>query len=450
MFGRIRQLNIGISSSESHAISDALTAVLFAVFILSLCVAGVIGGDRAFSPQENRYLAEKPRLQWQMLLDGSYMPAVEVYVTDQFPGRDFWVSFKARCQRWSGQKENNGVYFAAEGYLIGKPLPPDADITDRNLAAALALRAEGYDVALLVSPMAAEMLRDKLPAYAYQPTQAELLAKLRREAPEIFVDVEPSLRQANGDGQESLSRADERQIFFRTDHHWTMAGAYEAYAAYMDWRGEAPLPLSSYDASIISTDFYGTLWSKNSLPDVAPDSIEVYQLPSFADSVVVEFFDGSRSWQSDSLYQAEYLEQKDQYAYFLGQNRPLVVIRQSPNGESVTTFPAIGGVPTFNNATDTQKLLVFKDSYAHCFAPFLLPHFDEIHLADLRYWRQDPLAYMEEHDIHQVLFLYNTDNFSTDRSISMLGAYITGHASDVSNTADARLPISIVAERQAP
>ncbi|MDR0469921.1 MAG: hypothetical protein LBH09_08110, partial [Peptococcaceae bacterium] len=122
----------------------------------------------------------------------------------------------------------------------------------------------------------------------------------------------------------------------------------------------------------------------------------------------VVYSDGSETWTVSSVYQPEYLEQKDKYAYFLGQNRPLAVIRR------------LGGEP----AATERKLLIFKDSYAHCFAPFLLPHFDEIHLIDLRYWRQDPISYMEEHDIRQVLFLYNADDFSGDRSISQIRAFL--------------------------
>lgn len=392
-------------------------ASLFLLFIFIVAIAQLILPDRQFSSQENRYLTAKPVFTWQKLRSAQYMSQIESYLTDQFPGRDGWVSFKALAQRLSNQKENNQVYFAAEGYLIGKPQAANAEIIEKNLQSVKGLEEAGCQVALLVSPMAGEVLRDKLPAWAYSPAQAELLAKLSREVPQLFVDAEPYLAKAVAGG---------RQVFFRTDHHWTMAGAYQAYLAYMEWRGEPAVPLTALQEEVVSDTFYGTLWSKNSLPGIEPDSISVFQPLQDDQSLQslqtldlgtapyeVTYFDGSKTWQTSSVYQRSFLEEKDQYAYFLGQNQPLVVIRRQRDAAGVKA--------------NGRKLLIFKDSYAHAFAPFLLPHFDEIHLADLRYWKQDPIAYLEDQGISQVMFLYSADSFVSDRSISQVGAYLARH-----------------------
>ena len=436
-----------VASEQVFPITDRYTGFMFLLLLALFCAAGLLFPDRDFSPQENRYLTRKPVLSLAQLVKGEYMAVAEEYVTDQFPFRDFWVSCKAMCQRWSGQKENNGVYFARDAYLIGKPHEVDPGVTARNLATVQEMAAAGYDVALLVVPMAAEILQDKLPGMAYTREHAALLALLRQEVPDLLVDVENLLHQAAAD----------EQVFFRTDHHWTMTGAYEAYRAYMDWLGKEALPLDSYDSQVVSRDFYGTLWSKNSLPGIPPDEICIYSpketLSAAVSDYELEFFDGTDRWTVRELYQREYLEQKDKYAVFLGQNRPLAVIRQTdgrdaePSSESsaeASSEPSAGssetqispaldfgdsGTEDKNNKADNsrKKLLLFKDSYAHSFAPFLLPHFDEIHLIDLRYWRQDPIAYMEENGIQQTLFLYNADDFSSDRTISQLSAYLAQH-----------------------
>ena len=381
-------------------------AAVFLLLIFGFGAVGLILPDRSFSPQENRYLTMRPALRLQTVLNATYMSRIEEYVTDQFPLRDGWVSFKALCQRLSGQKENNEVYFASDRYLIGKPAEAPEEIAAGNLASVLALANAGYDVALLVSPMAAEVLRDKLPALAYTPVQAELAERLRQEAPAILVDVGSGLRRAVDAGE---------QVYYRSDHHWTTAGAYAAYRDYMTWLGWEALPREAYEEKVVSTDFYGSLWSKNSLPGTPPDEIRAFfpREDAGADPVwivpdyeyEVEYVDGADTWQVSSVYQPEYLEQKDQYAYFLGRNCPLTVIRRT-------------------DAATGKKLLLFKDSYAHCFVPFLLPHFDEIHLVDLRYWKQNPIAYLEEQEIRQILFLYNADSFLSDRSISQPGAYV--------------------------
>ncbi len=424
-------------------------AGLFLLFIFTFAIAQLVLPDRQFSAQENRYLTAKPAFTWQRLRSAQYMSQIETYLTDQFPGRDNWVSFKALAQHMSNQKENNQVYFAADGYLIGKPQAVNPDIFEKNLQSVKGLEEAGYQVALLVSPMAGQVLRDNLPAWAYGPEQAEMLAQLDRKAPELFVNAEPYLDQAAAAG---------RQVFFRTDHHWTMAGAYQAYLAYMEWLGEPAVPMTALKEEVVSDNFYGTLWSKNSLPGIKPDSISVFQpldpgvtSAGAGDSLTPEvtYFDGSKTWQTDSLYQAEFLQKKDQYAYFLGQNQALVVIRRqgaeegNGQGAAAEAKSAVAGAKPGAGAdrgageagvgakaeagSAGRKLLIFKDSYAHAFVPFLLPHFDEIHLADLRYWKQDPIAYLKEQGIHQVLFLYNADDFAGDRSISQVGAYLARH-----------------------
>ncbi|MCL1805908.1 MAG: DHHW family protein [Clostridiales bacterium] len=437
-----RLVKRGRDKGTSYDAGNAAMAAAFLLLMFAFAAAGQLLPDRAFSPQENRYLTLRPALSWGEVRSAAYMSDVEEYMTDQFPGRDYWVSAKALLQKMSGQKENNGVYLAADGYLIGKPDASPADIADQNLAVVLAMKAAGYDVALLVSPMAAEVLRGKLPPRAYTPEQAELLDKLRTEAPGVFVDVEPALRRAATEGL---------QVFFRTDHHWTATGAYQAYEAYMAWLGEAPVPAGGYDEKAVSVSFRGTLWSKSSLPFIAADRISIYEPKPQAQPAragyTVEYFDGADTWTTSSVYQDEFLSRKDQYAYFLGQNQPLVVIRRGGATDAATGKDAAGAGSAAGTTADSpaagadaaataastetaqsaRKLMIFKDSYAHCFVPFLLPHFDEIHLADLRYWKRDPIAYMEEHGIQEVLFLYNADDFGGDRSISQAGAYLALH-----------------------
>ena len=84
---------------------------------------------------------------------------------------------------------------------------------------------------------------------------------------------------------------------------------------------------------------------------------------------------------------------KNKYAYFLGGNQPLCVIRSQADG---------------------PKILVIRDSYSDCLAPFLTERFSEVHLFDLRYNRLSPADYIREHDIDVVLVLYGFETFTTE------------------------------------
>ena len=84
-------------------------------------------------------------------------------------------------------------------------------------------------------------------------------------------------------------------------------------------------------------------------------------------AIEVTYYDGETQETSASLYAPAYLEGKDKYSYFLNGNKPLTVIRRQRDSWE-------------EGQSGLGRLLLFKDSYAHCLIPFLVPHFQEIHV----------------------------------------------------------------------
>lgn len=105
----------------------ALTA-----FVLIWGIIGLLTPDRAFSDNENRVLAQRPKLSLTNLLDGSFTSDLEAYDSDQFVGRDGWVSLKLAYDKLLGAKEENGVYLCKDGYLMEKQDAPDTEQLSRN------------------------------------------------------------------------------------------------------------------------------------------------------------------------------------------------------------------------------------------------------------------------------------------------------------------------------
>jgi hypothetical protein len=64
--------------------------------------------------------------------------------------------------------------------------------------------------------------------------------------------------------------------------------------------------------------------------------------------------------------------------------------------------------------------LVLKDSFAHCFAPFLTAHFERVILVDPRYHRSGLERFFTENEITDVLFLYSAVQLSNDRNLFYL------------------------------
>ena len=63
-----------------------------------------------------------------------------------------------------------------------------------------------------------------------------------------------------------------------------------------------------------------------------------------------------------------------------------------------------------NDNEDGKKVLVIKDSYAHCFVPFMAENCSQIDMVDLRYYLNNVSALTEHNSYDEVLILYGISN----------------------------------------
>ena len=334
--------------SKKYAIF--LTA-LFCLFIGGFLAANLLTPDRDFSPQENRYLAQRPeleprdfRLAWPVgdsgdFFSGKFMSDYETYLTDQFVGRDFWISAKAELERYSGKRENNGAYFCAQDTLISRFDEPDPDRVADDLGY-VNRAVENVDVPVYFSliPGKVSVWADRLPEGAPNASEEAILSQAQETTQAEWIDVDGALRAHAGE-----------EIYYRLDHHWTSLGAYYGYAALASAMGMEPTPLSDYEKTTVSTDFNGTTYSSSGVRWMEPDSIDIY-VPE--DGIQVTAWNSAQP-EEGVLYDWSKLEEKDKYAFFLGGNKPLAVIRTQNDG---------------------PRLLIVRDSYADSLTPFLTAH----------------------------------------------------------------------------
>lgn len=362
--------------------SQVVTAVLFCAFLAAFGLLHILLPDRTFSPVENRTLSSMPDFSWSALVDGSYTSRLEKYLEDQFPLRDGWMGLKNRYEYLLGKREFHGVYLCGDR-LIHKI--EDASRAEQNIAYLQKLtELTDIPVYLGLIPTAAEVYRDQLPAGAENFDQAAYLKKVRESVPDaVWVDMEKWM-----DGASGVS------LFYRTDHHWTSAGAWHGYAALMEAMGEPFEPLGTPET--VSENFYGTLYSSSGVHWLAPDTIERYVS---GESVTVENFEKG---ETHGLYVDSFLGEKDKYASFLGGNTPLYIIRNP-------------------EAASEEKLLVVRDSYSDAMAPFLSQYFAEIHLVDLRYYRTSVVEYARENGMDRIFVCYSVENFVKDLDAVFMG-----------------------------
>ncbi len=368
-------------------ISNRLQIIIFIGFIGFFFAANLIAPSKKFSPQENRYLALSPKFSVNALFGGKFTSDYEAYVTDQFFGRDSWISLKSASERAIGKLENNNVFFCKYDALIERFEKPDMALVQDNIDAVNAL-CTNTDVPVYASliPGAVKIWADKLPENANNCDQKKLIDVIYSQLDAVTVDIFENL-QAHSD----------EYIFYRTDHHWTSLGAYYGYLSLARSMGFDARSYDSYEPVTVSEDFYGTVYSSSGVRWVAPDRIEIFLRDEGIE--VTNYNAGTPA--AGALYNYSFLRQKDQYAFFLGGNSPLIEI--------------------LTEQKDAPKLLVLRDSYADCLTPFLTDHFSEIHLIDLRYYKYSVQDYIKDNNIDTVLVIYTVSNFTSDTSIFMAG-----------------------------
>ncbi len=367
---------------------------LFCLFIFGFGAAHFILPDREFSEQENKNLTLFRAPTWETVRSGEFMEKFEKYYNDQFPLRDQWVQMKAYSERALGKQENNKVYFdRIEG---GQTLFAHfTKISDEDLATRVGFvnkLGENLDVPVYFSlvPDKSWAWADYLPDYAPNVDDGSTIEKAQElcRGNVKYIDLRGTL---GGEGD----------AFYRTDHHWTTMGAMRACFDLIrdisggnsgDWYHEPELR---------SDQFYGTTWSAAGAAWVRPDSIYT-MIPEGGTRghITVDRYPEGEPIPG-GLYYPEKLEVKDKYAYFLGGNQPLCVIK--------------------NPDAANGKLLVVRDSYSDCLAPFLAEEFREVHLYDLRYNNVSLKKYVAENGVDQVLVLYSANNFNTDKNLFKLG-----------------------------
>ena len=369
---------------------NIVTTVVFAVCILGISVATVLSPDRSFSKNENRTLATAPKFTVKSLIKGEFASDYEKYLSDQFVLRDEWIAVKTISEIAFMKKDINGVYLGKDNYLLEMHKENDllepidwekahlnADRMTDFIKAQSALLGEGHVKAMIV-PTATNILSDKLPMFATSFDQTAYISYIKDRIPDNFIDV-----------NETLSNHKDEYIFYRTDHHWTMHGAY---LSYVEWANAVGLtPYSEEDFNITKVpDFKGTVYSKINFA-FKTDTMELYE-PDFEMSYKVFYEDTGT--ESDSLFEKKHLQSKDKYQVYLDGNH------------SVTR------IETGNR--NGKTLLVVKDSYANSYMTLAANHYETVYMIDLRYFRSSLKGFVKEKNVSDILVLYNAITFAKD------------------------------------
>lgn len=361
-------------------------AGIFLVFLTVAFAFNLFSKDKEYSESENRMLAQKPEFSVANLTSGKYMKDMEDYVTDQFFIRDKWINLKVLEDLALGKRESNGVYIGKKDHLMEIPTAPNQKALDNNLDAISNFSASHPDINTVMSlvPNAAYIYDQFLPKNA--PVRDQ-----EKDIKYVMNAVSTSLNFV--DLTKTMSSHKEEEIYYKTDHHWTTLGARYAFDALSTALGIEG-STQEYNIYPVTHSFQGTLASKSGY-DKALDTIEIYVPQGVNTECVVNFIDEGK--KTASVYDSAALKNKDKYEVFFGGNHARVDI-STPMEEK-------------------KNLLLFKDSYANCFIPFLIPYYRNIIVIDPRYFYDDIESLISDNEITDILFLYNVNTFLGDNSL---------------------------------
>ena len=364
----------------------SVTAV-FLLFLAVLMVLMLALPKSNFSENEKRVLADFPQVTWESVTSGQFGKDFETYLADHFPLRDIFFGIHAYYQLATGRNGASGIYCAEDGYLIATPDAYDIGRLERNVKqfAAFAETA-GLPAAIMPVPNPGYILEQKLPENHLEYPDDEIMDTIKENSGSMQVI---DLREAFLSSQED--------IYYRTDHHLTSAGSYLMYRQLCDLQG---VDGKVFTCSQTYDGFYGTGYSKSGLWLTQPDKLEIWESDENHDYTVT-IFEGAQKQESDSLYFTDHLEKMDQYPVFLDGNHPLVTIENK-------------------NVSNGKRLLLIKDSYAHCFATFAAADYEMICMVDLRYYREKTSELIETYDLNEILCLYGVGNLATSTDVAWL------------------------------
>ena len=351
--------------------------VIFLIAFLLLLVLPpawmILTPDRDFSENENRLLAQQPLLQANDLLSGDFQDGLEAWLADQFPGRDPLMAADTVLKKAIGYRDIGGAWLGADGYAIEMHTPEEFSVEkfQRNLGYLADLAAEsGVPAKALLVPCAASVLPERLPAGAASYDAGAAWEAARTAMPGVWI---PDLTL-------EMTKQRDKQLFYRTDHHWAADGVLVAYNCLTSGQG-------AYDGvpETFSREFYGTTYSKTLDASLQPDEVKIFP--------VSEDVTATADGEEIPLYDTAAAERKDKYTVFLGGNHGMVTIS--------------GG------CKNGRTLLVLKDSFANSLAPLLTADYETVILVDLRYYTGSVRMLLQQTAVDELLFVYEMSNVAT-------------------------------------
>ncbi len=404
-----------------------LSIVFFFTVLVFFGIVSFADVDPTVSETENRKLAEKPEFSVSALMAGTYTQDFENYYADTFPLREMFMSLNGKISsaltQFSGKEDNviinyekHDSDFVGEGVDVGidkndknnkpeKETEKDFHADDKDASfkgSILVSKDRGMEVfsgsesmassyAKLVSATAKAM-PDGVKFYSMVvPTAIEFYGtraftngnySQKKAIQQAYKKMDSSV--VTIDVYKRLADTADEYIYFRTDHHWTARGAYQAYLEFCDVTEQTPVKLEDRETGKIE-GFVGSLYKASNSETLKenPDYVEFFRPTVETDGMI---YADDKMENGYPLYVvSRRINSTNKYLAFIGGDQPLEkIVTSNKNG---------------------KKILVIKESYGNAFVPFICDNYEEVYVVDPRQTEFNLPQFVEEQGIGEVLMI---------------------------------------------
>ncbi|MEX3745339.1 DHHW family protein [Lysinibacillus xylanilyticus] len=380
-----------------------LLPITFFCIIFGGFVVHVLTVDRPQSEMENRPL-ESANISPspQEIFSGAWSKQVETYISDQFPARDTWMRNYVYFQRAMGKTYLNDKYAVDDdsGWIISKPAEAKSDEELASFTSDLQNLSEGLaekNIPFTFYSLPAKATYSREPSPSYMPDDAGIANNARLH--ELVTDAGVDNIRLYDEMKNDFSA---ERNFYKTDHHWTMRGAYTGYEALMKTMSERlgetiePIPYGEANTYCLPNKFAGS-WNKILYMTVDNHDEICYNEPaSFATQFTI--YDGTIEDGVTAPYESVYGRAK--------QMSPDTVVNYAD-----AYSRDFAELTIVNNDYDSDKhIVVIKDSYFNAIQFHVASHFKKLTVLDLRYLDKDVISYLQSMHPDYVVLAYNDRN----------------------------------------
>lgn len=323
------------------------------------------------------------------LKNGEVFKLWDKYFSDQIVLRSTMVNTYTKLQKALNKNLINGVYFGEDGYVFSEETIKETEIEEIKESVKgfnkFANEFKDSKIYMVPVPHKIMMYEEKMPIDDYETRGNKYL--------DTFIE---------GIDKENINCLDYRkyvdkneEIFFKTDHHWNLNGAYEGYKMIME---------------SIKTDF-------NEIGEI--QNINDFQMKEAKDVFLGS--DGRKvssvmqDLENINTYYNKDLEKCD--IYHNGKKREFiyedVISKDKLNNDYLTYLRGDFDKLTIKNksADNDLKVVVIGDSMDNILMQFLAPHFKEIYNYDLRKFKKNIKEEIKEVKPDIILMVGLTNNY---------------------------------------